>query len=343
VVAAVAAVVTAAIATPLLALGSARASAAVSLVRIDGTSGRVSRLVRDGLVGRGRWANLWSVGGTLWQLVGANDATIAERNISTGRVVKTLPLDADVCTCRVAIDVGSVWVARERSSTIGGFAVTRSQVERIDEISGRRSVLSVPGVPSALSTGNGSVWMLEQDGVLIRIDPLENRVSASFKRIGFFPGGTTGLNLYSAGGYEWISNNEFCCAVTRVDPSSGKEQAFPFPARGEVVGGQSPHGPGAWVLDQQAATLAEMDPSSGQTSQSIGLDGPPQQAVVAFGAVWVAAGPVVDRIDLQTQQRTTITLPHGVWAGSITADPTTTAIWVGNSLEPPPRLRLFGP
>jgi hypothetical protein len=100
---------------------------------------------------------------------------------------------------------------------------------------------------------------------------------------------------------------------------------------------ESPHRPTTlWLLDRQGSTLMQMDPSSGQTSQPTGLEGTPQQAVVAFGAVWVAAGTIVDRVDLQTQQRTTMAMPAGMWAGSIAADPTTSTIWVGNSVSPPP-------
>jgi hypothetical protein len=78
-----------------------------------------------------------------------------------------------------------------------------------------------------------------------------------------------------------------------------------------------------------------MDPVNGTTKAPLGLGGEPQQAVVALGAIWAAAGPIVERVDLQTKQRTTIAMPPGVWAGSIAADQRTGAIWVGNSFSRP--------
>jgi hypothetical protein len=66
------------------------------------------------------------------------------------------------------------------------------------------------------------------------------------------------------------------------------------------------------------------------------LSGKPQQAVIAFGAIWAAAGRVVDRVDLRTRTRSTIPIPAGVWAGSIAADPGSGALWIGSDAGPPP-------
>jgi hypothetical protein len=91
-----------------------------------------------------------------------------------------------------------------------------------------------------------------------------------------------------------------------------------------------------WLLDPKGATLTGMNPSTGQTQPPLGVSGQPQEAVVAFGAVWAAAGRVVDRLDLQTHARTEIPMPAGVWAGSIAADPQSHSLWVGNSGVAPP-------
>src|SRR5438876_791058 len=88
-------------------------AAPVSLVRIDGQREQITALVRDAVLGRGHWGNLWAASGTLWQLVGQEHGRLAERNIRTGRVVQTLPLGVDACTCHVAFGFGSVWLLRQ--------------------------------------------------------------------------------------------------------------------------------------------------------------------------------------------------------------------------------------
>jgi len=112
---------------------------------------------------------------------------------------------------------------------------------------------------------------------------------------------------------------------------TGRSRIFTIPERAYLVGVESLNGETLWLLDPQGATLTPMNPSSGKTERPLGLSGRPQQAVVAFGAVWAAAGRVVDRVDLLTRARTEIEMPAGVWAGSIAADPANHSLWVGNS------------
>jgi class 3 adenylate cyclase len=329
-------VVAAAIAVPLVVLaGETSSSRAPSLVRIDARDAKVTEVVRDGVTGS--FGDLWSEGGTLWQFVGSSRAKLAQRNIVTGRVERLLPLGADVCSCRVAVGFGSVWVARNFASVRGGFGVARGELARIDELSGRRSSIALPGAPTALSIGNGAVWVEEQDRTLVAVDPIDNRVVRRYRPNGIFG---TYVSLFSTPGYEWISTVAFGNSVTRFDARTGRQASFPFPAQAELLGGETSHGPVVWVLDTQASTLAQMDPSSGERAASTGLEGNPQQAVSAFGAVWIAAGQLVDRIDVETQQRTTIAMPRGMYASNVVADAATHAVWVGNGTPaaPPPEL-----
>ena len=111
---------------------------------------------------------------------------------------------------------------------------------------------------------------------------------------------------------------------------------FKIPEQAYLVGVESGKHDSTWLLDPKSATLTAMDPSTGKTQPPLGLSGDPQQAVVAFGAVWAAAGRVVDRVDLGTRAKSVIQMPPGMWAGSIAADPDRRTLWIGNSGSAPP-------
>jgi len=331
-------VVAAAVGVPLLAAGGkahpkpAKPAAPISLVRIDGQRERISALVRDHVVGGGHWGNLWAASGTLWQLVGQAHGRLAERNIRTGRVEQTLPLGVDACTCHVAFGFGSVWLLDTTVYFTGSLAgLPRTSLSRIDELSGRRHRITFPGgnTNGTLAIGNGAVWVLQDDGTLVRVDPVTNRVTAKYDT-----NAVETHTLVPVAGYDWICEcivNE----VMRFDPRSRRGKTFTIPEQAEIVGVDSIDGKTLWLLDSAGATLTQMDPVNGTTKTPLGLGGEPQQAVVALGAVWAAAGRIVERVDLQTKQRTTIAMPRGVWAGSIAADQRTGTIWVGNSFTRP--------
>jgi class 3 adenylate cyclase/streptogramin lyase len=331
----VAAVAAAAVAVSLLAFGggNGKAGAPIDLVRLDGRTGRIAAVTGDAVASKGHWANLWSVDGTLWQLVGNQHARLIERNIQSGRVVHTLPLGQDACSCRVAFGFGSVWLLRSGVIDSGKFAgQLRPSIARFDELSGRRLetiVLSGDVESGTIATGNGAVWVLESGGTLLRVDPVSNHVTGTYET-----GAVETQTLVPLAGYEWICECMFN-RVRRFDPRTRQARTFRIAAQAYLIGVDASRGRTLWLLDPQNATLTSMDPSTGRTEAPLGLSGNPQQAVIAFGAVWAAAGRVVDRLDLRTRQKRTIAMPAGVWAGSIAADTATGSIWIGNSGSAP--------
>jgi len=335
--AAAAVVVAAAVAVPLFAFrgGGAKAAEPVSLLRLDARTRQVNTIVRGRPLGVGQWGNLWSVDGTLWQYVGQRNARLVARNLRTGDVGHAIALPPNFCPCRVAFGFGSVWLLESYYVLSGPEAgAARARVERLDELSGRRlRKIGFDGYVQSgtIATGNGAVWVLESDGKLLRIDPLTNRITRSYET-----NAIETQTLIPLAGYEWICeciNN----TVRRFDGRTGRSRTFKIPEQAYLVGVESLHGETLWLLDPKGATLTAMDPSSGETEPPLGLSGRPQQAVVAFGAVWAAAGRVVDRLDLRTRARAEIQMPAGVWAGGIAADPDTHSLWVGNSGFAPPQ------
>jgi hypothetical protein len=335
VAAGVAVLAAAAVAVPLLAFRGDDTSAAepISLVRLDARTQRVDSVVH-GAPSRGQWANLWSVDGTLWQYTGQQNGRLVARDLRTGAAGHTIALPGEPCSCRVAFGFGSVWLLEDRVVTSGARAgSTQPAVARFDELSGRRlRTITFGGdiQSGTIATGNGAVWVLESDGRLLRINPLTNRVTRSYKTKA-----VETQTLIPLAGYEWICeciNNR----VRRFDGRTGRSRTFEIPVQAYLVGVESLNGQKLWLLDPNGATLTPMDPSTGKTEPPLGLSGEPQQAVVAFGAVWAAAGRVVDRVDLRTRERSEIQLPSGVWGGSIAPDPATQSLWIGNSASAPP-------
>jgi len=309
-------------------VGSA-AAAPASLLRFDPSTNRFVAATNDrdlgcacGIPG----PNLWAIDGTLWERIGSVGQRLAIRDLKTGRLLRTLPIPAT--GAGFTIGYGAVWIVQSRRTN---FSLnTSGTVERIDELSGR--VVARVSVPADLgngtiAAGNGAVWVLDQDGVLWRIDPATSRITGHF--------GTNALEttrFVPAAGYEWISevlNHE----VLRYDPATHQAKTFGFAQQPWLlVGVDSPKARSVWLLDAHDDTITSIDPATGQAGQPIGLTSQPSQAVLARGSIWVAEGAVVDRISLATGTRTSITLPKGTNATGIAVDPATGALWVDNSL-----------
>ena len=322
-------VVAAAVAVPLLAFGGGKATP-ISLIRLDGHSGRIVQTERDAS-GRGNWDSLRSEGGTLWQYVSQKHQLLA-RDGRTGDLVHALSVHIR-CACQVALGFGSVWLIGDR---LVKDAITGT-LTRIDDVSGRvvkRITLDGSTEEGTVAAGNGAVWVLESSGSLLRIDPISNRVTHTYAT-----NAVETNTLVPLAGYDWICE----CIINKIlrfDPRTGHSRTFKIPTQAYLVGMDSSNGRTLWLLDPKNKTLTAVDPTTGEAQAPLGLSGDQiVAAVVAFGSMWATAGNVIDRVDLKTSARSTIAMPKGVWAGSIAADPASGAIWVGNSghAPPPPR------
>ena len=317
-------VVAAAVAVPLLAFGGGKPTA-VGLIRLDGHTGGIAQVERDAS-NRGNWQNMEAAGGTLWQYVSQKKQLLA-RDGRSGRVLYSFRIDIE-CGCQVALGFGSVWLLGNHVSK----GVYGAYVRRVNETSGRVvERIELPGAADngTIATGNGAVWVLEAGGLLIRIDPLTNHITRTYETHAVETN-----TLVPLAGFNWICE----CQVNKIlrfDPRNGRSKTFSIPTQAYLVGVDASHT--LWLLDPEHSTLTAVDPTTGDAASPLGLSGSPIQAVVAFGSMWVAAGDVVDRVDLKTSVATTIAMPNGVWAGSVAADLPSGAIWVGNSGKAPPR------
>jgi class 3 adenylate cyclase/streptogramin lyase len=319
-------IVVAAVAAFEIADRSGGSASPPTLLRIDPRTHRVVATVHDGALAYPLGPSLWAVDGTLWQRDGTG-ATISSRDMETGRLLRTIPLPAG--TAGFTIRFGAVWIARSGS------------VQRVDELSGRLvATIPIRGIPQAegVATGGGTVWVLDQNGVLTAIDPATNLVKSRF------PTGARETFVFGTGaGYLWICECTFRKSLLRYDAETRTA------TRTRVLPAIWPVTPGGflytqtwivgqddearlWFLNGPAATLVPIDPSTGLPfAAAVGLDGQPVQAVLARGSIWVAAGTVVDRVVLASGRRQTIALPPGTNATGIAVDPDTGALWLANA------------
>lgn len=297
-----------------------------TLVRVDTTTGAIAARVEGKIDGSAQSFGLEAVNGTLWQVTGdVVDQWVVERNLASGAVEHTIQIPES--NQGVAFGFGSLWVLATPEILSGPNAGSLStEVIRLDEISGRH-VATVRKVGDAsqgtIAIGNGAVWILDTDGTLVRIDPLTDRVDARYKTRA-----VETTTLIPLAGYDWICE----CVINRVlrfDPVTKRAKTFSIAENAYLIGVDSSDGDTLWLLDTQGATLTPMDPRTGRTGQPLGLVGAPGSAVIANGAIWVAAGHVLDRVDLTTKQRTTIAMPPGFYATAVTADPASHALWLG--------------
>lgn len=314
-------VLVAAVAGGVLALRGGAANERVDLIQLDARSGHITQTVH----GRSLDHNptLWFNEGTIWQMKGASKARLVARDAASGESRVSIPLGVNPCDCKIAFGFGSVWLAQNKISTKGASAGTlRWEIQRIDELSGRRltTVLLPPdAVFGAIATGNGSVWVLQTDGMLDRIDPSGNRITARYNTRAI----ETDI-LEVVGGYVWICECEFN-QVRRFDARTRTARTFKIAENAFIVPVVASK---VTLFDPGNGTVTVMDPQTGHEQSPVGLAGQPQAAAVLDGIAWIAAGPVVDRVNITTGKKSEIDMPKGVWAAGIAADPATHTLWV---------------
>jgi class 3 adenylate cyclase len=311
--------------------GSSKPLAKITLLQLDPATGTIVRTLRDGTLGCPCGANLFAVDGTLWERAGRQGNAIAVRDMSDGRTKRVT--QAPVGSVDGAVGFGSVWLLRSVASSKNGDTMLTNTVQRIDELSGR-AVATIPLTGSieggTIAVGNGAVWALQPDGALDRIDPATNRLTGRFAT-----GAKETQILLPAGGYEWICECIYH-EVLRYDARTRSGKTFHFTEQPwHLVEIKSGRRPTLWLMDEQGATLTQIDPDTGKPKQPLGLNGTPSEAAQLGDSIWVAAGSVVDRIKLKTHTRTSIQLPAGMNATGIAADPATGRLWVNNSYPPP--------
>ena len=180
----------------------------------------------------------------------------------------------------------------------GSATIQPGSVAFLDAQSGRL-VGDVPAGPSVgfIRFGLGSVWEMEDSGVLLQIDPRTRHVTDSIA-VGVNPG-----DVAVGAGAVWITDKN-SQTLLRISPQYGEITRIPLPTQGlsrPSVGGGVAIGAGSVWVAQGLSRVVRIDPASGQVESRVSV---PDASEVAFGdgAIWVAAGDigVLTKVDPRT-------------------------------------------
>ena len=180
----------------------------------------------------------------------------------------------------------------------GPGTIQPGSVAFIDAQSGRL-VGDVPAGPSVgfVRAGLGSVWEMEDSGVLLQIDPRTRHVTDSIA-VGVNPG-----DVAIGAGAVWITDKN-SQTLLRISPQYGEITRIPLPAQGlsspDVGGGVAVGAGSVWVAEG-LSRIVRIDPASGRVEAAVSV---PDAREVAFGdgAIWVGASDtgVLTKVDPRT-------------------------------------------
>jgi predicted Ser/Thr protein kinase/streptogramin lyase len=231
---------------------------------------------------------------------------------TSGRVVSSVALRTLPLTSPLAFGDGFLWAL-----TSDGVRKVNNAGTLVGEpIDVARAVgclrLGGPGCRVSVAAGEGSAWVLTTvippgvsvqtaDSVLVKVDPLTNRIE-TFALRGIAPGGGfSAVPLEAGEGGVWTIDRD-PPALVRVDPSNPRRtQRFRLSGPGDGIG----VGFGSiWVRHNAAreSFLTRVDPESGATLAEITLPGSADGLAFGSGSVWVsdATADELLRIDPDT-------------------------------------------
>lgn len=282
-----------------------------ALVKLDPESRAVLEAVRDEHASVEAVASIWAADGNLWQ---TDLEAVFRRDLATGAYVASFELPTR--TLNVLTAFGSVWVTHGLPGTV---------LDRLDPISGRSLARIDPGgAVWDVAAGDDAVWVLLHGSEIVEIDPISNGVVDRDST------DTASEPVY----LQFASGQLLLCEcpagrIAAFDPSQDAVvNVVEYPQRGS--GAVDPATGIIWVQDREASTLTPYEPDTDVAGRSIGLDGPLGEYAFGYGALWVAAGDQVHRVDSRSFGVESIPMPDGVFAASIAIDVEAGVLWVSS-------------
>jgi DNA-binding beta-propeller fold protein YncE len=174
-------------------------------------------------------------------------------------------------TMTLALSGSFAWVACKEQSRVQRVNTTTGKVVKVTRLSG-------PVV--AVAAGLGSVWALDADGTLYRINPATAKVT---KRIPVLA--RAAYNIWIGGGSVWVADDQGA-EVIRVSPKTNKVVA-------RVPVGDGPadmvfDSASAWVINHRDRVLFRIDLKTNAGSKLTTVPGDaPERMVLAGGKLWL--------------------------------------------------------
>jgi streptogramin lyase len=206
---------------------------------------------------------------TVW-VASATSSRLTRIDAATSKELK--PIDVGEGVGSIAAGFGTLWVAKQKT----GSLLRRD----IDTGAGKgRPITLPPGLPVAVATGQGGVWVaLRGPNQIIRLNP---KTGEQDRHIGV-PKGIQDMTI----GYGWVwVTLRRDRAVLRVNPNSGHAD--------RIVVGEKPKGIAAgdgyvWVCNSADGTVTRIDPEAARVRGTYVTGQAPSGIDVGGGSVWVS-------------------------------------------------------
>lgn len=217
--------------------------------------------------------------------------TIIRVDSATNTITDTVAVGSKPC-CGLVAGFGSIWVP----------CCGQGQIYRVDQETRRVTArLAIPVADSEGSVGidADSAWVVtDQQGTLVRLSPLDNRVVARIPT----DSGSYGVAVGSSS--VWVTSSQHGL-LSRVNPQSSRVTA-------QIPVGPSPRflctsEDAVWVLNQGDGTVSRVDPLTNKVEATIaiGTPGPGGDIAAGEGAIWVSAVNIpLTRIDPKSNRIT---------------------------------------
>jgi YVTN family beta-propeller protein len=174
-----------------------------------------------------------------------------------------------------------------------------------------------------VATGEGAVWVANEEGTVSRVDAATRRVVQRIT-VGRDPAGVA-----AGGGAVWVANSGDR-SVSWINPATNTVVKT-------VLVGNGPTGialgDGAvWVANSLDNSVSRIDADTGRVVATIGVGGIPSGVAAGLGAIWVsnASDGTVSRISPSSNA---VVRPISVGNGPRTIAVGADAVWVANSLD----------
>ena len=189
-----------------------------------------------------------------------------------------------VAAVTIACALTVVVIVGRQTTTHAEGKVHAPAVAFLDAASGRL-LAQVPGdQPGIIRFGEGSIWALQQAGILLQVNPRTLKVTRSIP-LGDIGGGS---DIAVGEGAVWVT--EHSEALLHIDPRYGSVSRILLPQRGlsqpGTPGGVATGAGSVWVA-QGSSRVLRLDPATGHVQHRFEI---PDANVVAFGdgAAWVS-------------------------------------------------------
>ena len=235
------------------------------LLRIDLATKKVTRMVK---LPFSPGARLLTAAGSVWvtQDFGPGLLRVDER---TGKIARRFMFKGEAIGAGLAFGAGSLWL------TLG------SDVARVDPKSGR-VLHRFPTGSRWLVFADGAVWAVRpENGLVTKIDPVENRITAQTKLHGW------ASDVAVGGGFVWVSviPDSAVFRLSEDDLSvQGSSSTGPDPERLSFGGGK------LWIANTAASSVSLLDQVSG-ARQTFAARAEPTAVLYRKGLVFTGAAP----------------------------------------------------